>query len=174
MPIITFQGKTPKIGQGVFIAPTAYVIGDVIIGDNVTIFFGSVLRGDINPIIIGSGTNIQENALLHTSRGLGPCELEEEVTVGHGAILHGCKVCNRALIGMNATVLDEAIIGKEAIVAAAALVRTRMEIPAGMLAAGVPAKIIREANSQEREFIDSGVAHYINLSADYIKTFDIN
>lgn len=171
MPFVTFQGKTPKIGNGGFIAPTAYIIGDVTIGDNVSIFFGAILRGDINPIIVGSCTNIQEHALLHTSRGLGPCLLEEEVTIGHGAVLHGCRVNKKALIGMNATVLDEAIIGEEAIVAAAALIRTKTEVPRQMLAAGVPAKIIRKVINSEREFIDSGVLHYMNLAKDYSDTF---
>ncbi len=171
VPTLEFEGKTPSIGKNVFIAPNAWVIGDVTVGDNSSIFFGAVLRGDINPIIIGSRVNIQEHAIFHTSRGLGPCVVEDEVTIGHGAILHGCTAKKGSLIGMNATVLDEAIVGERAMVAAQALVKMKAIIPDDMLAAGVPAKVLREANEQERAFIDSGVEHYCHLGEEYIKAF---
>ncbi|MCB0319916.1 MAG: gamma carbonic anhydrase family protein [Bdellovibrionales bacterium] len=171
MPTLSFQGKTPRIGSGVFIAPTAWVIGDVEIGDNCSIFFGAVLRGDINPIVLGSRVNVQEHAILHTSRGIGPCVLEDEVTVGHGAVLHGCLVKRGALIGMNATVLDQAEVGVNAMVAAQACVTMKTCIPDNMLAAGVPAKVLRPASEKERAFIDSGVQHYAHLSQEYLKAF---
>lgn len=171
MPLVPFDGKSPKCGTDVFIAPNAYVIGDVEIGDQVTILFGAVLRGDIQPIRIGSGSNIQENAVFHTSRGLGPCELGEEVTIGHGAILHGCTVCDRALVGMNATVLDSAVIEEDAIVAAQALVPVQFRVPRGQVAAGVPAKIRKEVSERDREFTVSGVEHYRKLGRRYAEIF---
>ena len=167
MPILSLLGKTPNIGKDVFIAPNAYVIGDVTIGDNSSVFFGAVLRGDINPLVIGAKTNIQEHVTMHTSRGLGPCVLEDEVTIGHGAVLHGCTVRSGGLVGMNATVLDEAIVEEGALVAAGSLVRMKTVIPENMMAAGVPAKIIREVSSQERKFTTSGVDHYIKLGLEY-------
>lgn len=171
MPIAEYKGKTPRVAESVFIAPNAYVIGDVTIGPESSVFFGAVLRGDINPIIIGSRTNIQEHAVLHTSRGLGPCICEDEVTIGHGAILHGCHIKNRALIGMQATVLDEAIIEEESLVAAHSLVRMKTIIPPRMMAAGVPAKVLREVNDQERSFTTSGVHHYIETARYYRTVF---
>ncbi|NBW41519.1 gamma carbonic anhydrase family protein [bacterium] len=167
MPVISYHDKTPRIADDVFIAPNAYVIGDVEIGSGSSVFFGAVVRGDINPIIIGAKTNLQEHAVLHTSRGLGPCIVEDEVTIGHGAVLHGCHVRNRALIGMQATVLDESIIDEDALVAANSLVRMKMHVPKKMMAAGVPAQVLREVNELEREFTRSGVEHYVTTAAFY-------
>ncbi|MCB0328086.1 MAG: gamma carbonic anhydrase family protein [Bdellovibrionales bacterium] len=167
MPVIPYRGKTPQIAEGVFIAPNAYVIGDVTIGEESSVFFGAVLRGDINPIVIGKRTNIQENVVMHTSRGLGPCVCEDEVTVGHGAVLHGCHVKDRALIGMQATVLDESVVEEDAMVAAQSLVRMKFIIPKNMMAAGVPAKVLREVSELERKFTVSGVTHYIETAQYY-------
>jgi carbonic anhydrase/acetyltransferase-like protein (isoleucine patch superfamily) len=172
MPVISYHDKTPRIAEDVFIAPNAYVIGDVEIGAGSSLFFGAVVRGDINPIIIGEKSNIQEHAVLHTSRGLGPCIIENEVTIGHGAVLHGCHVRNRALIGMQATVLDESLIDEDALVAANSLVRMKMHVPPKMMAAGVPAKVLREVNEQERAFTTSGVLHYVKTAAFYKKAFE--
>ncbi|MBN8550726.1 MAG: gamma carbonic anhydrase family protein, partial [Deltaproteobacteria bacterium] len=104
MPILPFKSHHPKLGEGTFLAPDAWVIGQVSIGKNVSIFFSSVLRGDIQKISVGPGTNIQEHSLLHTSSGLGDCTVGENVTVGHRAILHGCTVGNNCIIGMGSTI----------------------------------------------------------------------
>jgi carbonic anhydrase/acetyltransferase-like protein (isoleucine patch superfamily) len=169
MPIVDFQGQSPRIHPSVFIAPDAWIIGDVEIGEGSSVFFGAVLRGDINPIRVGKGSNIQEHALMHTSRGLGPCLIENEVTIGHGAVLHGCHVKSRALIGMQATVLDESIIEEDAVVAAHALVKMGTLVPSFRVAAGVPAEVKGEVSASVREFTESGVSHYRHLAIEYKK-----
>src|SRR5690606_24995534 len=116
--ILTLDGKKPEIGRNCFIAPDAWTIGDVVLGDEVTIMFGAVLRGDILPIRIRSRTNIQEHSLLHTGNGRTPTILGEEVTVGHRASIHGAKVGNRCLIGMGSIILDEAVIEDECVIGA--------------------------------------------------------
>ncbi|MCB0353266.1 MAG: gamma carbonic anhydrase family protein [Bdellovibrionales bacterium] len=171
MPVVSFQGKSPALGRNVFIAPTAYVIGDVTLGDNVSVFFGSVLRGDINPISVGSGTNIQENSLLHTSHGLGPCIVEEDVTVGHNAILHGCHVMRGALIGMGAIILDQAVVGSESIVGAASLVTMRQTIGERVLAIGSPAVEKRALTDKDVAMISAGTIHYQEYGEIYQKIF---
>ncbi len=167
MPVAPYRGKEPILGKNCFIAPTAWIIGDVTLGDNVSVFFGAVLRGDINPIIVGDKTNIQENAVLHTSRGLGPCVLGREVTIGHGAILHGCTVEDEALIGIGAVVLDNAIVRKRALVGAKSFVPIGKEIPEGMLAHGAPASVKREVSESERAFAVTGVEHYVSTGLWY-------
>jgi len=171
MPVIPFNDKHPTIGKNVFIAPDAWVIGDVEIGDNVSIFFGSVLRGDILPIKVGSGTNIQEHSMLHTSHGLSPCLVGTEVTVGHRVILHGCTVEDEALIGMGATVLDGAKIGKQGVVAAQSLVPMNMQTPEHTLVAGVPAQVKKEVAPELLTANKQGVEHYKQVGLHYANYF---
>ncbi len=161
--LLPLPDKTPQIGQEVFIAPDAWVIGDVTLGDNVSIFFGAVLRGDILAIKVGKQTNIQEHSLIHTSGGRCPTLIGEQVTVGHRAILHGCTIGNRCLIGMGATVLDESIIEDECLIGAGTLVTEGKRIPRGSLVLGVPGKVVRELTPAE-------IAHLSTSSADYVKT----
>jgi carbonic anhydrase/acetyltransferase-like protein (isoleucine patch superfamily) len=130
------------VGPGVFIAPTAAVIGDVELAEGSSVWFGAVVRGDIGPIRIGPRTNVQDLACLHLTAGVSDCVLGADVTVGHGAILHGCSIGDGALVGMGAVILDGAKIGARAVVAAGALVPPRMEVPDGGFAAGVPAKVL--------------------------------
>jgi len=171
MPVIPFNDKHPKIGSNVFIAPDAWVIGDVEIGDNVSIFFGSVLRGDILPIRVGNGTNIQEHSMLHTSHDLTPCLVGSDVTVGHRVILHGCAVEDGALIGMGATVLDGAKIGRQGVVAAQSLVPMNMQVPELTLVAGIPAKVKKEINSELLKANKLGVEHYKEVGLHYAGYF---
>ena len=124
MAVISFADKTPQIAAPHFIAPDAWVIGDVTIAGLVSIFFHAVLRGDIEPISVGEGSNIQEHAMLHTSRGLGPCTVGKNVTIGHRAIIHGCTIEDSCIIGMGSVILDGAVIGKNSIVGAQALVES--------------------------------------------------
>src|SRR5579863_5525436 len=119
--ILTYNGKTPKIGKGVFIAPTAAIIGDVELGDGVSVWFGAVLRGDEAKISIGAHTSVQDNSVIHVYEGHDTV-IEDHVTIGHGAILEACHVRKGALIGMNAVVLDRAIVGEQALIAAGAVV----------------------------------------------------
>lgn len=167
--LIELQGiPAPKVGARVFIAPGARVIGACILGDDASVWFNAVLRGDLEPIEIGERSNIQDGAVLHTDAGM-PCRIGREVTVGHGAIVHGAYVEDGALIGMGAVVLSGARIGKGALVAAGALVPEGKEIPAGWLAMGVPAKAVRELTPEEKERIARGVDHYVKEKDRYLQ-----
>lgn len=159
--ILTLGGKKPDIGRNCFIAPDAWTIGDVVLGDEVTIMFGAVLRGDILPIRIGSRTNIQEHSLLHTSNGRTPTIVGEEVTVGHRAIIHGAKVGNRCLIGMGSIILDEAVIEDECVIGAGSVVTEGKRIPARSLVLGVPGKVIRSLSDDEVAFLSRSAEGYV-------------
>jgi len=159
----------PRLGERVFIAPGARVIGDCRLGDDVGIWFNAVLRGDLEPIEIGERSNVQDGAVLHTDFGL-PCRIGKDVTVGHSAIVHGATVEDGALIGMGAIVLSGARIGRGALVAAGALVPEGKEIPAGWLAMGVPAKAVRELTEEEKERIARGVVHYVEEKDRYLQS----
>ena len=148
--IIDYKNHTPKISDSAFIAPNATVIGDVEIGDNSSVFFGSVVRGDIAPVRIGSNTNVQDLSVLHQTPGL-PLTLEDNVTIGHKVTLHSCTVKNGALIGMDSIVLDEAVIGENAFIGAGSLVTGGTVIPPNTLAFGRPAKVVRELTSEDLE-----------------------
>ena len=167
MPVVPFKGKTPKISDSAWIAPDAWVIGDVTIGEKVSIFFGAVLRGDILPIHVGDGTNIQEGAMLHTSTGMTPCVVGNNVTVGHHAIIHGCTVEDCCIIGMGATILDGAVVKTNSLVGANALVKTRCIVDAGSLTFGTPAKIIRALDEKERHELLESALNYQKLGAAY-------
>lgn len=166
--IIPYKGKTPKIAKNVFIAETAVIIGDVTIEEEANIWYGAVIRGDIAPIYIGKGTNIQDNAVLHVDADI-PCIIKSYVTVGHGAIVHSATVEDNSLIGMGATVLTAAYISKESIVGANALVTEHKKIEEGSLAVGIPAKIIRSLTVEEKEFVHKNALHYIELMENYLK-----
>jgi len=171
MPALPYKGVHPRIGSGCFVAPDAWITGDVTIGDGVTILFGVVIRGDIQPISIGEGSNLQEHAVIHTSRGRGPCIIGQGVTVGHHAVLHGCKVSDYTIVGMSSTVLDDANIREHCIIGAHALVPMKMEIPTGSLALGVPAKVIRPLTDAEiKETLDSAAA-YRRVGLEYESVF---
>jgi carbonic anhydrase/acetyltransferase-like protein (isoleucine patch superfamily) len=167
MPIIPYLDRQPEIDPSAFVAPDAWITGSVFIGEDSSVFFGSCLRGDINPIRIGKGTNVQELSILHTSRGLGDCILGDYVTIGHGAILHGCEVKNNCLIGMGATILDNVVVGEYSIVGANSLVPMNMIIPPRSMVYGNPAKIIREVTEKEMRGIEENAAHYIKVMRNY-------
>jgi carbonic anhydrase/acetyltransferase-like protein (isoleucine patch superfamily) len=146
--ILPFDGVMPKIHKTAYVAPGAVIIGHVTIEADVSIWFNAVLRGDREPILIGQGSNIQDGVVLHTDPGF-PCEVGSHVTVGHNAILHGCRIMNGATVGMGATVLNGAVVGDYALVAAHALVLEQMQVAPRTLVAGVPAKPKRELNDEE-------------------------
>jgi carbonic anhydrase/acetyltransferase-like protein (isoleucine patch superfamily) len=158
--LYAFDGKIPVIHESVFLAAGSRVIGDVELAENVSVWFNTVIRGDVERIRIGSGTNIQDNVTIHVTHFSNPTWIGEAVTVGHGAVLHGCTVKDRALIGMNAVVLDRAVIGEESLVAAGAVVLGGTVVPPGMLVAGVPAKILRPLTPNERQMVLDGSANY--------------
>src|SRR5256885_13582212 len=168
MIVLPFDGKKPRLGQGVFVAENAALIGDVEIGNDCSIWFGTVLRGDVNHIRIGSRTNIQDNCVLHVTHERWPAIVAEEVTVGHGAIVHGCTVGRGALIGMGARVLDGAVVGECALVAAGAVVSEGMRIPPRMLVAGVPAKEKRPLTDAEIERLEQSWRHYVEIKDQYL------
>lgn len=142
--------QTPQVGQGVYIARGATVIGDVTLGNHVSIWYGAVLRGDINSITVGDGSNIQDNAVVHLADDFG-VRIGRHVTIGHGAIVHACTIGDECLIGMGATVLDGAVIGAQSIIGAGALVTQRTQIPPGSMVLGSPAKVTRPLTPQERD-----------------------
>lgn len=148
--ILDYKNHTPTISDTAFIAPNATIIGNVVIGDNSSVFFGSVVRGDIAPVRIGNNTNVQDLSVLHQSPGL-PLTLEDNVTIGHKVTLHSCTVKKGALVGMDSIVLDEAVIGENAFVGAGSLVTGGTVIPPNTLAFGQPAKVIRELTAEDFE-----------------------
>jgi carbonic anhydrase/acetyltransferase-like protein (isoleucine patch superfamily) len=168
--IIPHAGRTPKIGPGAWIAPTAVVIGDVELGEDVSIWFGTVIRGDVFHIRIGRGSNIQDNSVVHVKGGQLATVIGQEVTVGHSVTLHGCEVKDRALIGIGAIVLDEAVIGEEALVAAGSLVTPGTIIPPRSMAMGRPARVSRALTSEELEYVRSAASHYVELARSYAQS----
>lgn len=156
MPVIPFNQISPRISPHTFIAPDAWIIGDVELEENVSVFFSSVLRGDIQPIRIGAGTNIQEFCQLHTSYGMDPVTVGKGVTVGHRAILHGCTVGDTCIIGMGATLLDNSVIGAGSIVGAHTLIPKGKIFPPRSLILGSPGRVIREITDEEwNEILDN-------------------
>jgi carbonic anhydrase/acetyltransferase-like protein (isoleucine patch superfamily) len=164
--IIEYESKQPKIGAEVFIAPTAVVIGDVSIGDGSSIWFGAVLRGDEGTIIIGKNTNVQDNAVIHTTVERST-QIGDNVTVGHGSLLEGCTIESGAVIGMGAVLLEDVIIGKQAMVAAGSVVVSGTIVPSRMLAAGIPAVVKKKITGASLRSLEIGVPIYRKLSRRY-------
>jgi gamma-carbonic anhydrase len=163
MGIITHAGISPRIHPSAFVAEGAQIIGDVEIAQGASIWFNCVLRGDINSIFIGERSNVQDGAIFHVTEELR-VHVGNDVTIGHGAIVHGCRVEDGSLIGMGAVVLDRARIGKQALVAAGAVVREGFVVPDGMLVGGVPAKILRALTEEEKKKLLESAAHYIEYA----------
>ena len=161
--LATYLSKKPALGEGVFIAPSATVVGDVRLGDGCSVWYGSVLRGDINFISIGEGTNLQDGVIGHLADDL-PLEVGKYVTVGHGAVIHACVIEDECLIGMNATVLDGARIGRQSIVAAGTVVPQGMQVPEGSLVAGVPAATRRTLSPERRLGLRKWAEKYVEVS----------
>jgi len=168
MIVRPYKNVYPRLGERVFLAETATVIGDVVLADDVSIWYASVVRGDCCHVRIGARTNIQDNATIHVTNGVGPTVLEEEVTVGHNAVVHACTVRRGALVGMNATVLDGAIVGESALVAAGAVVLMGTKIPPRTLWAGSPAKYRRDLTTVEVEGLTQYWKNYLEYKAEYL------
>jgi gamma-carbonic anhydrase len=159
MPVFPFNGVWPTIANDVFIAPGATIIGNVTIHEGASIWYNAVVRGDVAPIVIGRRTNIQDNCTLHADAD-APLTIGEECTVGHGAVVHGATVGDRVLVGMKAVVLSHARVGAGTIIGACALVGERKEIPEGVLAIGVPAKVARPLTPEESQHIVTSAEGY--------------
>ncbi len=166
--IKTLQGITPQIGAGTFVAETAAVIGDVVIGSGCSIWYGAVLRGDVNKIRLGDRVSVQDGCCLHTSAGEAYISIGSRVTIGHNATLHGCKIGDHVLIGMGATVLDNAVVSSDSVVAAGALVLERTVIPSGELWGGVPARCLKKLSPEQvAAIMDLGLAAYDHWTEVY-------
>lgn len=166
MPILPYRGVLPTIAPDAFIASTATVAGDVTIESGVSVWFGAVIRAESAPVRIGARSNVQDNCTIHTDVG-APVVVGEDCSLGHNAVVHGAVLGDRVLIGMHATVLNNARVGSECIVAAGALVSEGKHIEAGHLVIGVPGKPVRSITDAERERILSGARHYQDFAGEY-------
>jgi carbonic anhydrase/acetyltransferase-like protein (isoleucine patch superfamily) len=166
MTVYALAEHTPLVAASAYIAPTAAVIGKVILAKNTSVWFGATLRGDNETISIGAGSNVQDSAVMHTDPGF-PLMIGPDVSVGHQAVLHGCTVGEGSLIGIQAVVLNGAVIGKRCLVGAGALVTERKVFPDGTLIVGAPARAIRELTAEERENLLKVAANYAERGAYY-------
>jgi carbonic anhydrase/acetyltransferase-like protein (isoleucine patch superfamily) len=163
-----FLRRKPKCGAGVYIANGAIVIGDVKLGDHTSVWYNAVLRGDINSIVVGHHSNIQDSAVLHLADDY-PCVLGNYVTVGHSAVVHACEVGDEVLVGMGAVILDGAVIGAQSIIGARALVTQGTRIPPGSMVLGSPAKVVRELTPKERKGLKYWAEKYVKNAAYCLK-----
>lgn len=165
--IHAYQGVMPRVHSTAFVEASAHVIGDVELGEDASVWFCSVVRGDVNSIRIGRGSNIQDGSVVHVNRRGFPTILEEFVTVGHGARLHGCHIKSHCLIGIGAVVLDGAVLEEECLVAAGALVAPGTKVPHGSLLMGVPARVVRQVTENDLELIHRSAKNYVQLKNEY-------
>jgi carbonic anhydrase/acetyltransferase-like protein (isoleucine patch superfamily) len=163
-----YEGKNPRLGDRVFVAENAAIIGDVEIGSDCSIWYSATIRGDVHSIRIGPRTNIQDNCAVHVTNDRWPVTIAEEVTIGHGAIVHGCTIERGALIGMGSRVLDGAVIGESALVGAGALVPEGMRVPPRMLVVGIPARAIRPLTPEELLRLDESWKNYVGYKEKYL------
>ncbi|PKL85160.1 MAG: gamma carbonic anhydrase family protein [Ignavibacteriae bacterium HGW-Ignavibacteriae-1] len=170
--IITHHGITPTIPESAFICEGVRIIGDVELGENVSVWFNSVIRGDVNYIRIGDNSNIQDMSMLHVTNKVWPLIIENNVSIAHSVTVHGCTLKEGCLIGIGANVLDGAVVGQYALVAAGTVVREGFEVPPMTLIAGVPDKVIRELKPAEIERVKSTPYNYINYVAEYRKEYE--
>lgn len=168
------NGLAPKFGKHCYFSEGAAIIGDVTMGDDCTVWFNAVIRGDVHFIRLGNRVNIQDGSCLHTLYGKAPIIIGDDVTVGHNVTLHGCTIQNGALIGMGSTVLDHAIIGQGAIVAAGALVLSNTVVGDGELWGGVPAKFIKKVNPTQAKELNQGYAIHYVMYSDWFRKADLN
>lgn len=169
MIVRSYDGKEPRFGRRVFVAENAAVIGDVELGDDCSVWFATTVRGDVNAIRIGAGTNVQDNCTIHVTHHDWPTVIGEHVTIGHGAIVHGCTVGDGALIGMGSRVLDGAVVGESALVGAGALVPEGMQVPPRTLVLGVPARVKRPLTGDELAHLERSWKNYITYKDNYLK-----
>ncbi|MDR0833137.1 MAG: gamma carbonic anhydrase family protein [Candidatus Symbiothrix sp.] len=167
--IKSVRGFTPHIGNNVFLAENATIIGDVVIGDDCSIWYNVVLRGDVNSIRIGNRVNIQDGAVVHTLYEKSVAEIGNDVSIGHNVTVHGAKIEDGALIGMNAVVLDHAVIGEGALIAAGSVVLSGTKVEAGSIYAGVPAKFVKKLDPEQSKEINQKIAKHYLMYADWYK-----
>ncbi|PJZ24993.1 gamma carbonic anhydrase family protein [Leptospira hartskeerlii] len=169
--ILEYMGKRPIFKDGVFLAPGSLVVGDVVIGKDSSIWFQTLIRGDVNYIRIGDNVNIQDMTVVHVSRNTHPVEIGDNVSVGHRAVLHGCKLKNNSFVGMGAIIMDGVELGEYSFVAAGAMVTPGKIIPPGAMVMGSPAKIVRDITEEERNLIERTAANYVTYKNNYLDDF---
>ena len=165
--LLAFEDKEPQVADDAFIAPTAILIGDVVVEEGASVWFGAVLRGDFNSIIVGAGTSVQDNSVIHTNEDL-PTTIGSNVTVGHLSLLEGCEIEDGAVIGMGSIVLNRARVGRRAMLAAGSVVREGGEIPPEVLAAGVPAKVKKSLEGGSSAWVEMAAREYQSLRLKYM------
>ncbi|MFM8472728.1 MAG: gamma carbonic anhydrase family protein [Candidatus Kapaibacterium sp.] len=165
--VLPFEGRHPRIADSVFLCPGAVVVGDVEIGDRSSVWFNTVIRGDVNSVSIGSQTNIQDLCMLHVTNNRAALRVGSNVTIGHGAIVHGCTIHDEVLIGMGAKVLDHCVVGSQTIIAAGSVLPERSTAPSGVLMAGVPARVVRPLREEEFERFLQSAAAYVAYADRY-------
>lgn len=170
--IKSVRGFTPQIGENTFLADNATIIGDVVIGNDCSIWFGTIIRGDVNSIRIGNGTNIQDGSVLHTLYQKSTIDIGNNVSVGHNVVIHGAKVCDGALLGMSSVILDNAVIGEGAIIAAGSVVLSNTQVEPGSIYAGVPAKFVKKVDPEQAKEINQKIAKNYLMYASWYKEED--
>jgi carbonic anhydrase/acetyltransferase-like protein (isoleucine patch superfamily) len=165
--VLAFDGVSPTLGRDVFLAPSATVHGKVVLGDEANVWFGAVLRGDVGSITVGQRTNIQDLTMVHMTGGVSDTRIGDDVTVGHGAVLHGCEIGHRCLVGMGSILLDNVVVGDECVIGAGALLPQRMVVPPRSLVLGSPARIVRPVKDTELRMGLDGARVYLELAAKY-------
>ena len=166
-PVLSYDGKAPRLAASVFLAEGSVVAGDVEIGEDSSVWFGTVVRGDVNHVRIGARTNLQDLTVVHVHAGKHPTIIGDDVTAGHRAVLHGCTVKDRCLVGIGAIVMDGAVVGPDAMVGAGALVPPGMVVPPGKLVLGSPARVIRDLTPAELASLRDTAARYVGYAAKY-------
>jgi carbonic anhydrase/acetyltransferase-like protein (isoleucine patch superfamily) len=166
--LLSFDGKVPQVASDAFVAPTAVLIGDVIVEEGASVWFGAVLRGDFNQIVVGAGSSVQDNCVVHTTEDL-PTLIGRNVTVGHLSLLEGCTIEDGAIVGMGSIVLNRARVGRRVMLAAGSVVNEDGEIPPEVLAAGAPAEVKKELDGSSSEWIESAAREYQELRLRYMK-----
>jgi len=167
--IIPYNNIYPKLEESVFVCDGAIIVGDVVLEKNVSVWFNSVIRGDVNYIRIGESTNVQDNSMLHVTYQEYPLIIGKEVTIGHGVVIHGCNIKDRVLIGMGAVLLDDCTINSNSFIAAGTVVKEHFIVPEGVLVAGVPGKIIRDLKEEEIREIKHSSDNYLMYVDNYRK-----
>ncbi|KAB2959984.1 MAG: gamma carbonic anhydrase family protein [Thermoanaerobaculia bacterium] len=168
MPIHPYQGKLPQLGERVFVAPSAHLTGDLAAGDDCSFWFHVAARGDVNFIRIGARTNVQDGTVLHVTHETHPLVIGDDVVIGHSTMIHGCTLESGCLVGIGARVLDGAVVESGAQVGAGAVVTPGTRIPAGMLAVGVPARVVRPLGESERDAIGEIARRYVGVKDRYL------
>lgn len=166
----SFNGVSPETGDSVFTAPGSKIVGNVKIGDNSSVWYNTVIRGDVNDVTIGYKTNVQDMCMLHVTHDTHPLKIGNKVTIGHSVTLHGCTIEDLCLIGMGSVVLDGAVVETGAMVGAGALVPPNFRVPSGKLALGVPAKIVRDLTEAEKEELEKSANRYSDYSLETVKS----